>query len=236
MAVKPITNKHAVVTSQISRAEQKSTKDTKVRGNRSQTVTPGKDFSYSQMSDIRLAQVGDMGPTGNPLQADKGMEIGHMFKLGAKYSEPLQAKIADVDGKLKPFQMGCYGIGVTRVVAAAIEQNNDDHGIIWPDAIAPFDVILIPINMNKSYRVKEATEELYKRLQEAGFDALMDDRDQRPGVKFADADLVGIPNRLVIAEKAWDQGQIEYKSRRSADTEMIDIDGLVKFLKTKRSS
>ena len=122
------------------------------------------------------------------------------------------------------------------MVAAAIEQNNDARGIIWPDAIAPFDVILIPINMNKSYRVKEATENLYKRLQEAGFDTLMDDRDQRPGVKFADADLVGIPNRLVIAEKAWDQGQIEYKSRRSADTEMIDIDGLIKFLKTKRSS
>lgn len=194
------------------------------------------DWRLPTIVDLRNAVAGDPTPSGNSiLSIAQGIEVGHIFQLGEKYSAAMNARVLDSTGKSRVMQMGCYGIGVTRVVAAAIEQNNDARGIIWPDAIAPFDVILIPINMNKSYRVKEATEDLYNRLQEAGFDTLMDDRDQRPGVKFADADLVGIPNRLVIAEKAWNQGQIEYKSRRSADTEMIDIDGLIKFLKTKRS-
>ncbi len=126
--------------------------------------------------------------------------------------------------------MGCYGIGVSRVVAAAIEQNNDERGIIWPEAIAPFDIVLIPINLNKSYRVKEAADSLYAQLKKAGFDVLLDDRPQRPGVKFADADLLGIPHRLVIAEKAWDEGQIEYKKRRSTDTDMIPIADVVTHL------
>ena len=195
-----------------------------------------RDWRLPTIVDLRNAVAGDPTPSGNSiLSIAQGIEVGHIFQLGEKYSAAMNARVLDSTGKSRVMQMGCYGIGVTRVVAAAIEQNNDARGIIWPDAIAPFDVILIPINMNKSYRVKEATEDLYNRLQEAGFDTLMDDRDQRPGVKFADADLVGIPNRLVIAEKAWNQGQIEYKSRRSADTEMIDIDGLIKFLKTKRS-
>jgi prolyl-tRNA synthetase len=195
-----------------------------------------RDWRLPTIVDLRNAVAGDPTPSGNSiLSIAQGIEVGHIFQLGEKYSAAMNARVLDSTGKSRVMQMGCYGIGVTRVVAAAIEQNNDTRGIIWPDAIAPFDVILIPINMNKSYRVKEATEDLYNRLQKAGFDTLMDDRDQRPGVKFADADLVGIPNRLVIAEKAWDQGQIEYKSRRSADTEMIDIDGLIKFLKTKRS-
>ena len=145
------------------------------------------------------------------------------------------ATVLDADGKPCAMQMGCYGIGVTRVVAAAIEQNNDERGIIWPEAIAPFDVILIPINMDKSYRVKEATDELYGKLEEAGFETLLDDRNLRPGVKFADADLVGIPHRLVVAEKALDQGAIEYKSRHSADTEMLAAEDVIDSLAARRS-
>jgi prolyl-tRNA synthetase len=142
----------------------------------------------------------------------------------------MEATVLDKDGRSRAMEMGCYGIGVTRVVAAAIEQNNDDRGIIWPEAIAPFDVVLIPINADKSYRVKEAAESLYQDLQEAGFDVLLDDRPQRPGVKFADADLIGIPHRLVVAEKAWDQGEVEYKLRRSPDTEMIPVTAVATFL------
>jgi prolyl-tRNA synthetase len=142
----------------------------------------------------------------------------------------MEATVLDNDGKARAIQMGCYGIGVTRVVAAAIEQNNDARGIIWPEAIAPFDIVLIPINLDKSYRVREAADALYEELLAAGFDVLLDDRPQRPGVKFADADLLGIPHRLVIAEKAWDEGQIEYKLRRSADTEMIPVASVASYL------
>ncbi len=132
---------------------------------------------------------------------------------------------------MSALEMGCYGIGVTRVVAAAIEQNNDDRGIVWPEAIAPFDVVLIPINAYKSYRVKEAADSVYQELENAGFDVLLDDRPQRPGVKFADADLIGVPHRLVIAEKAWDKGEIEYKLRRSQDAEMIPVAAVATFLR-----
>ena len=194
-----------------------------------------RDLSLPTVADLRNAVSGDPSPSGGgPLAIARGIEVGHIFQLGKKYSDAMDATVLDTDGKPCAMQMGCYGIGVTRVVAAAIEQNNDDRGIIWPDAIAPFDVILIPINMDKSYRVKEATDELYGRLQDAGFETLVDDRNQRPGVKFADADLVGIPHRLVIAEKSWDQGEIEYKSRRSTDTEMLAIDGLIEFLEARR--
>jgi len=194
-----------------------------------------RDLSLPTVADLRNAVSGDPSPSGGgPLAIARGIEVGHIFQLGKKYSDAMDATVLDTGGKPCAMQMGCYGIGVTRVVAAAIEQNNDDRGIIWPDAIAPFDVILIPINMDKSYRVKEATDELYGRLQDAGFETLVDDRNQRPGVKFADADLIGIPHRLVIAEKSWDQGEIEYKSRRSTDTEMLAIDGLIEFLEARR--
>jgi len=196
-----------------------------------------RDFPLPAVADLRNAVEGDPSPSGGgALAIARGIEVGHIFQLGKKYSDAMDATVLDAEGKPCAMQMGCYGIGVTRVVAAAIEQNNDDRGIIWPDAIAPFDVILIPINMDKSYRVKEATDELYGKLQEAGFEALVDDRNQRPGVKFADADLIGIPHRLVIAEKSWDQGQIEYKSRRSPDTELLPIDRLVELLEARRPS
>jgi prolyl-tRNA synthetase len=178
---------------------------------------------------------GDPSPGGGgSLSIARGIEVGHIFSLGTKYSEAMHATVLDADGRQRPMQMGCYGIGVTRVVAAAIEQNHDERGILWPDAIAPFDVILIPINMDKSQAVKAAAETLYGRLEQAGFEVLLDDRAQRPGVKFADADLIGVPHRLVIAEAALARGQLEYKARRSADTELLPIDTLVEFLRERR--
>jgi len=190
-----------------------------------------RDLPSPAVADLRNAVAGDASPAGGgSLAIARGIEVGHIFQLGGKYSNAMEATVLDKDGKSRAMEMGCYGIGVTRVVAAAIEQNNDDRGIVWPKAIAPFDVILIPINADKSYRVKDAAESLYQELQDAGFDILLDDRPQRPGVKFADADLIGIPHRLVIAEKAWDQGEVEYKLRQSPDTEMIPATAVATFL------
>lgn len=193
-----------------------------VDGQHAINVTPGKDFSYSQMSDIRLAQVGDMGPTGSPLQADKGMEIGHMFKLGAKYSEPLQAKVADVDGKLKPFQMGCYGIGTTRIMSAIIEQNNNDRGILWPISVAPFEVEIVPIKY-KDDNVREHAERLYNSFRSKGIDCLLDDRDSTAGVKFSDADLIGSPVVVVIG-KGLKDGLVEVRDRHTQEAVNVPIE------------
>lgn len=190
-----------------------------------------RDVSTPSVVDLRNATSGDPSPAGGaPLQVARGIEVGHIFQLGTKYSTSMDATVLNDQGKPRVMHMGCYGIGVTRVVAAAIEQSNDARGIIWPDAIAPFQVIVIPINIHKSYRVREATDELYAELKSAGLEVLVDDRNQRPGSKFADADLIGIPHRLVIGEKGLDRGQVEYKSRREAETEMIDRAGLIEFL------
>ncbi len=198
-------------------------------------VNWGRDLPIPAIADLRNAVAGDPSPAGGgPLTIARGIEVGHIFQLGSRYSDVMEATVLDKDGKARAMQMGCYGIGVTRIVAAAIEQNNDAHGIIWPEAIAPFDIVLIPINMDKSYRVKEVADSLYQELQDAGFDTLLDDRRQRPGVKFADADLLGIPHRLVIAEKALDEGQIEYKARQATDVEMIPIETVAKFLAGNR--
>jgi len=198
-------------------------------------VNWGRDLPVPATADLRNAVAGDPSPAGGGLLAVKrGIEVGHIFQLGTRYSDAMEATVLNKDGKACAMQMGCYGIGVTRIVAAAIEQNNDDHGIIWPEAIAPFDVVLVPINMDKSYRVKEAADSLYQELQDAGFDVLLDDRPHRPGVKFADADLIGIPHRLVIVEKAWDEGKIEYKARRATDAEMIPVETVTKFLAETR--
>jgi prolyl-tRNA synthetase len=186
-----------------------------------------RDLPLPQTADLRNAVAGDASPIGGgPLAIARGIEVGHIFQLGSKYSDAMDATVLDESGQRRVMQMGCYGIGVTRVVAAAIEQSHDDRGIVWPDAIAPFDVILIPINMDKSERVREAAESLYAGLEASGIEALLDDRAQRPGFKFADADLLGIPHRVVIAEKAWDEGKLEYKHRTAAEAEMIDIDTL----------
>ena len=196
-----------------------------------------RDVPLPTVADLRNVTSGDPSPTGGgPLTVARGIEVGHIFQLGTKYSDAMGATVLDSGGRPRTMHMGCYGIGVTRVAAAAIEQSNDRRGIIWPDAIAPFDVIVIPIALDKSYRVREATDKVAGQLEAAGLEVLVDDRDQRPGSKFADADLIGIPHRLVIGERGLDRGEIEYKSRRNDAIEMIALDSLVKFLAARAKS
>jgi prolyl-tRNA synthetase len=146
----------------------------------------------------------------------RGIEVGHIFQLGTRYSEAMQATVLDEAGQSVIMPMGCYGIGVSRVVAAAIEQNHDDNGIVWPDAIAPFQVAIVPIGYRKSEQVRETADQLYGTLVKMGLDVLLDDRDERPGVIFADMDLIGIPHRVVIGDKGLAKGVVEYKGRRDA--------------------
>ncbi|HEX7080119.1 MAG TPA: proline--tRNA ligase [Gammaproteobacteria bacterium] len=194
-----------------------------------------RDAPLPPVADLRNAVAGDPSPGGGgALSIARGIEVGQIFQLGTKYSEAMQATVLDAEGRPRPMQMGCYGIGVTRVVAAAIEQNHDERGIIWPEPIAPFDVMLIPINMEKSDRVRAAAEKIYAALRDAGLDVLLDDRPQRPGFKFADADLIGIPHRVVVADRALDEGRCEYKARRSPDVEMVPIDTIAEFLTSRR--
>ena len=196
-----------------------------------------RDVPLPAVADLRNVTSGDPSPaSGGPLTVARGIEVGHIFQLGTKYSDAMGATVLDSGGRPGSMHMGCYGIGVTRVAAAAIEQSNDARGIIWPDAIAPFDVIVIPIALDKSYRVREATDKVAGQLQAAGLEVLVDDRDQRPGSKFADADLIGIPHRLVIGERGLDRGEIEYKSRRDDAIEMIALDALVEFLAARVES
>jgi prolyl-tRNA synthetase len=165
---------------------------------------------------------GDPSPDGRgQLRVVRGIEVGHIFQLGRKYSEAMKATVLDAEGKPISMLMGCYGIGITRIVAAAIEQNHDDKGIVWPDALAPFQVILVPLNAARSPGVREAAEKLYADLQAAGIETLYDDRDARPGVKFADAELLGIPHCVVIGDRGLTQGKLEYRHRRSGATDEI---------------
>jgi len=195
-------------------------------------VNWGRDLPEpQQIADLRNVVDGDPSPDGQgKLSICRGIEVGHIFQLGDKYSEAMKAAVLNESGKLQTLIMGCYGIGITRVVAAAIEQNHDDRGIIWPAEIAPFDVSLIGINHHKSPRVTEALASLYQALQDAGLTVLMDDRPLRPGVMFADADLIGMPHRLVIGERGLDKGMIEYKGRRDSDNQDVPLDGIVEFL------
>ena len=181
-----------------------------------------RDARFSEVYDLRNVVEGDPSPDGQgTLQIKRGIEVGHIFQLGQKYSEALNCKVLGEDGKPLVVTMGCYGIGVTRVVASAIEQNFDDKGIIWPMAIAPFEVAIVPMNAHKSPRTLEAAEVLYAELQAAGYDVLLDDRNERPGVKFSDLELTGIPHRIVIGEKGLDAGTFEYKGR--TDSESVNI-------------
>ena len=181
-----------------------------------------RDAQFTEVYDLRNVVEGDPSPDGQgTLQIKRGIEVGHIFQLGQKYSEALGCKVLGKDGKPFTVTMGCYGIGVTRVVASAIEQNYDDKGIIWPAAIAPFQVAIVPMNAHKSPRTLEAAESLYAELQAAGYDVLLDDRDERPGVKFSDLEINGIPHRIVIGEKGLDAGTFEYKGR--TDAESINI-------------
>ncbi|WP_347455269.1 proline--tRNA ligase [Acinetobacter thermotolerans] len=176
-----------------------------------------RDAKFTEVYDLRNVVEGDPSPDGKGvLQIKRGIEVGHIFQLGKKYSEALGCKVLGEDGKPFTVTMGCYGIGVTRVVASAIEQNYDEKGIIWPEAIAPFEIAIVPMNAHKSPRTMEAAEALYAELKAAGFDVLLDDRNERPGVKFSDIELTGIPHRIVIGEKGLDAGTFEYKGRRDA--------------------
>jgi prolyl-tRNA synthetase len=190
-----------------------------------------RDQALPPIADLRNVQAGDPSPDGQgTLRIVRGIEVGHIFQLGSKYSEAMKCAVLDEQGRSQTLTMGCYGIGVSRVVAAAIEQNHDDKGILWPAAIAPFQVVLLPMKMHKSYRVKEAAEKLYAELQRAGIDVLLDDRDVRPGFMFADMELIGIPHRVVLGEKSLDEGCVEYRGRADSDNRFIEMHKIVPFL------
>ncbi len=187
--------------------------------------------------DIRNVVEGDASPDGNgSLQFKRGIEVGQVFQLGDKYAKAMKLSVLNEQGKAQSPLMGCYGIGVTRTVAAAIEQNHDDKGITWPQALAPFSVVIVPIQMHKSYRVAEAANQLYQTMLNAGIDVLLDDRKERPGVMFSDMDLIGIPHRIVIGEKGLDKGTVEYKSRLSADMHEWPVDDAVGCLQQELSN
>ena len=191
----------------------------------------GRDLPLPEVADLRNVVEGDPSPDGRgTLTIARGIEVGHIFQLGRKYSDAMKATVLGEDGRALTMTMGCYGIGVSRVVAAAIEQNHDERGICWPAPIAPFEVALLPMKLGKSYRVREATEQLYADLQAAGIEVLLDDRDARPGFMFADMELIGIPHRIVIGDKGLDDGLVEYKGRRDAEMQLVPIAEIVSFV------
>jgi prolyl-tRNA synthetase len=192
----------------------------------------GRDLPLPETADLRNIVSGEPAPDGSgPIEIRRGIEVGHIFQLGEKYSRSLNASVLDESGRERIMTMGCYGIGVSRVVAAAIEQNHDERGICWPAALAPFDVALCPIGAKKSQRVRDAAAELHDELQAAGFTVLLDDRDIRPGVMFADMELIGLPHRLVIGERALDEGRVEYQGRRDAEARTVERSAIVDFLR-----
>jgi prolyl-tRNA synthetase len=195
-------------------------------------VNWGRDLPEPVAVDIRNVVAGDPSPSGKgKLGIARGIEVGHIFQLGSKYSEAMGATVLDESGQAATLYMGCYGIGVTRVVAAAIEQNHDARGIIWPDAIAPFQVVVVPLNASKSQRVKETADRLYAELSTAGVDVLLDDRDERPGVKFADSELIGIPHRVVVGERGLEKGLLEYRHRRAEAAEEFPAADALAFIR-----
>lgn len=200
-------------------------------------VNWGRDLVKVESVDLRNVVEGDPSPDGQgKLNLVRGIEVGHIFQLGDKYSQTMNATVLDEQGRSKVMTMGCYGIGVSRIVAAAIEQNHDEKGIVWPLPIAPFQVALAPINMHKSRRLREAAEQLYLKLNEFSVEVLFDDRKIRPGVMFADLELIGIPHRLVLGERGLDSGQIEYKGRQDTKAQDIPLTGLIEFLETRLKS
>ncbi|MGI4842338.1 MAG: proline--tRNA ligase [Janthinobacterium lividum] len=194
----------------------------------------GRDCAEPLVADLRNVVEGDPSPDGKGVLAiERGIEVGHVFQLGTAYSEAMDATFLDEAGKPAPLQMGCYGIGVTRILGAAIEQNYDDKGIIWPDAIAPFELVLCPMGLDRSEMVKEQTEQLYAALQAAGVDVIVDDRGLRPGAMFADWELIGVPHRVVIGERGLKEGNLEYQGRRDQAATSVPVDGMVAFIKGK---
>ena len=194
----------------------------------------GRDMPLPRVADLRNVVDGDASPDGSGyLTIARGIEVGHIFQLGRKYSTAMKANVLGEDGKAVTLTMGCYGIGVSRVVAAAIEQHHDERGICWPEPLAPFTVALLPMKRDKSYRVREAAEQLYRELQAAGIDVLLDDRDARPGFMFADMDLIGIPHRIVVGDKGLDGGTVEYKGRRDSEPTLIPLHEVVPWLRER---
>ena len=193
-----------------------------------------RDANYSEIFDCRNIVEGDISPDGKgTLTIKRGIEVGHIFQLGTKYSEAMKANVLSENGKSVTLTMGCYGIGVSRIVAAAIEQNHDKFGIIWPDNIAPFQVAIVPMNMHRSHRVAEHAQKLYQELKDAGVEVIFDDRKERPGVMFSDIELIGVPHRIVISERGIDAGNYEYKHRRENDKLDVEIDNVLAFLEQK---
>ncbi|KTC87216.1 proline--tRNA ligase [Legionella brunensis] len=190
-----------------------------------------RDASYQDAYDLRNVKEGDPSPDGKgKLHSCRGIEVGHVFQLGDKYAKAMNAAVINEQGQLQTMTMGCYGLGITRVVAAAIEQHHDANGIVWPQNIAPFQLVIIPINSHRSAIVKDTAESLYQQLCAQGFDILLDDRNERPGVLFADNDLIGIPHRLVVSERNLEQNAVEYKARNSDEISRISLVDLNKFI------
>ena len=193
-----------------------------------------RDVALPKVADIRTVMAGDASPDGQgTLSIVRGIEVGHIFQLGKKYSEAMNATVLDESGRAQVMTMGCYGIGVSRVVAAAIEQNNDEFGIRWPKAIAPFEVVIAPLNMHKSPEVAAKAEELYTALQAKGIDVLLDDRPLRPGAMFADHELLGIPHRLVVSDRGLQAGELEYKARSGGDAQKIPVTDIISFIQSR---
>ncbi|MBT8114418.1 MAG: proline--tRNA ligase [Arenicella sp.] len=206
-------------------------------------VNWGRDCAEPEVFDLRKVQDGDICARAGSDTSDearltirRGIEVGHIFQLGTKYSDALNATCLDSNGKATLMPMGCYGIGITRIVAAAIEQNNDSRGILWPENMAPFEVVITPVAYHKSAQVKQVCDALYEQLSNSGIEVLLDDRNERPGIMFADADLIGIPHRVVIGEKSLSKGQVEYKFRQADDAEQLTEKELVEKLLSQSSS
>ena len=195
-----------------------------------------RDVPLPRVADLRNVVEGDPSPDGKgEIRLARGVEVGHIFQLGTKYSKSMNAVVLGEDGKSHLMPMGCYGIGVSRIVAAAIEQNHDENGICWPEPLAPFQVAILPMNARKSHRVREAAEDLYRELMEAGVEVLLDDRNIRPGVMFNDMELIGIPHRVVIGERGLDEGVLEYRRRTDSDNSSIPLAGAAQVLLEKLS-
>jgi len=193
-------------------------------------VNWGRDLPEPETADLRNVVAGESSPGGGKISITRGIEVGHIFQLGDKYSQAMGAKVLDQNGREQAMLMGCYGIGVSRIVAAAIEQNHDDKGILWPAAIAPFQIALLALNSKKSAEVRSFADSLYANLQDAGIEVLYDDREIRPGVMFADADLLGIPHQVVVGERGLSSGVVEYRQRQTGDSREIQLNEVVEFI------
>jgi len=194
----------------------------------------GRDLPEPLIADLRNVMAGDLSPDGKGVLAiQRGIEVGHVFQLGTRYSNDMKATYLDENGKPQLLQMGCYGIGITRILGAAIEQNFDEKGIIWPTSIAPFEVVLCPMGYDRSEQVKSAADQLYATLQAAGIDVILDDRGERPGAMFADWELIGVPHRIVVGERGLKDGKLEYQGRRDSAATAVAIGEVVEFVKAK---